>query len=80
MFEEDDEEESTPPNLEDKFVIDKEVFKEWFGKLIALDEAMRDRLLIVQLAAENGWKLARRVAQRKSGRNLDEDLRYNWLL
>ncbi len=78
-FEEEEEEpqpQAAAINLDDKIVIDKDTFKEWFGKLLSLDETIRDRLLIIQLAAENGWKLARAVAQRKSGKNLDEDIQY----
>lgn len=55
---------------------DKETLKEWFGKLIALDEDMRNRMYIVQLAEVKGWTLAKAVAQRKAGKLLDEDVQY----
>lgn len=58
----------------EKNIVDEEVVKDWFGKLLAVDEAFRERLFIVQIASDNGWKLAKAVAMRKSGKSLDEDL------
>ncbi len=72
--EEEDDAVESAASLGDKVVVDREMFKDWFVKLLELDEAMRDRMFIVQLAAENGWKLAKAVALRKSGKSLDEDV------
>ncbi len=57
-----------------KAPFDKETLKEWFGKLISLDEDLRNRAFIVQLAADRGWTLAKDVAQRKAGKLLDDDV------
>lgn len=77
----------------EKILVDKEMLKDWFGKLFGMDEMFRDRLFIIQIAescrllrivtverkctcfqVENGWQLAKAVAERKAGRMLDEDL------
>jgi len=42
--------------------------------MIAVDEILRQRLFILVIAAERGWRLASRVAFRKKGNFADKDL------
>jgi len=42
--------------------------------MIAVDEVLRERLFILTIAAERGWRLASRVAFRKKGDYADKDL------
>jgi len=42
--------------------------------IIAVDDIFRERLFILTIAAERGWRLASRVAFRKKGDYADKDL------
>ncbi len=79
-----------------QIVVDKELFKLWFGQLIDVDMRIRDRLFIIQVlierfphfcaklfksnsdvvlqvAAEDGWSVAKSVALRKEGKWKDAE-------
>lgn len=50
---------------DEEIVVSRGLLKKIFASIVAADAATRERLFIVQVAAEEGWDLANRVAVRK---------------
>ncbi len=59
--------------LDDKFLVDKDVFIGWVAQLVDADAKLRERLFIVQVAVEDGWSVAKGVALRKTAKHKDDD-------
>jgi len=50
-----------------------EELKEHYANLLALDELLRDKLFILQVAVADGWSIAKEVAMRKAGKFADKE-------
>jgi len=48
--------------------------RSWAKQINALDDLERDRIFILTIAAEEGWKTAAEVAFTKKGNEADKDL------
>jgi len=46
---------------------------ELYANLLAIDEGLRERLFIVQIAIVDGWAMAKAVSLRKAGKSEDKD-------
>jgi hypothetical protein len=52
---------------DDEIVVKKSEIEALFTKLKAVDEALMERLFVVQVAVEDGWAMAKDVAFFKTG-------------
>jgi hypothetical protein len=50
-----------------------EELKEHYANLLSVDEHLRDKLFILQVAIEDGWSVAKGVAMRKAGKYNDKE-------
>jgi len=51
----------------DEMIISRSEFKGMFDSFVKVDEALMERLFIIQVALEDGWATAKDVAFYKSG-------------
>jgi len=56
-------------------VSDVETVEDWIDKIKNVDKVLRDRLFILTVAAEEGWRVAGEVAFAKKGRKGKEGFR-----
>ncbi len=50
-----------------------EELKEHYANLLQMDELLRDKLFILQVAIADGWSVAKEVAMRKAGKFADKE-------